>query len=299
MLISVLLIASMMGCGSTNSQTKQIFEEDDLRGLSISLDEAFELVEDVGTVICLKREGQLYALDTLPLGYSKPEYGIKMFTHDFMYNGTTRYYTYKDHDPAKVVKLLTDNKIILGDAPIPTRREGDTLVLVHVTDERATSIVDATECSKLFPSLRMYYYAATLDSWPDYSYLLLYNYETDEVVCLSAAEAKTIQVSDSEGNIHDRCAVNDSRFVWNFEGLEFGESYTVSWQGKDGMQNVKMIADSWQCGEASNSKSSNKQLKQLGTSETGRIEEYDISKLQSGTFIISINGGRSIIINCN
>ncbi len=295
MVLCLLVILTLVGCGSNSTNNQPMFEEDNLKDLSVTLEEAKEI-----GAMCLKRGEDLYALNILPGGRTNEKFGLDMYGFDFMYvDGVPRYYTYENQDPPVYTHLFNYSFATFGEVPMVTLRAGDRLVLFFRTADRdKTSPIRILRYEKIAPSFRMFSSTGVnFDSVGDKSYLSLYDFKTNETICLNSEEIRTMEVKDTQGNVYERYKVDNSVFWWNYAGLKYGETYIVSWDGANGAkQELEVVADSWQYGKNTTSKYKEKTLKLVSSNDY--IEEYEFPNLPTGSYLIDYSSTR-VIINVN
>lgn len=299
--LAIVVLLSGCNLNTFSVDNKTVFEEGNLEALSVTMKEAETVAEDCSSALYLKRDDNLYALNIMPGGNVNEKFGLDMFSYDFMYNGGVRYYKYEHEDPPAFTFLFNDSYATFGEIPTIVLRKGDRLVRVFRTELRdmLSDPIRVSSCKPISPSFRMFYgIGVEYDRVSDYGYLLLYDFKTNETICLNSKEVQTMEVKDSQGNTYERYKVDGSIYQWNYDGLEFGKTYIVSWEGSSGKQELEVIADSWQYGKNMDSKFKEKELKLSYISDDYLIEEYEFPKMPAGTYLIKCNAA-PVIINVN
>lgn len=285
---------------ATSESSESGLQDDRLEELKVSLEEAMDCVKDreYGGLF-LRRGEQLYAIDVLPAGRANKDYGLERYPRDFMYNNEDRPDEYIDKDPELATYLFGPFAEVYGNVPIVTFTSGDVIEAVFDEPPAYYGILYIMYCEPLVPTFRVYYSAGFTNRLDNDDYVLLYDRKTGETIHLDSDGVDTLEVRDVRGELYERYAPDDTN-GWTFKGLEFGETYIVSWLDvKAGeLKTLEMVADSWFYGvnNVGRNYNTHASIECSRVSEDGLIISYELPELPAGSYIVSYHD-TPILIN--
>ena len=256
-----LVILAMTGCSNTNVSSKvettsekavatsepttedaagaseEIALNHEIERVRVKLEDYIVGKDEMCWCLCLKQNDEYYALSRIEPGRREKKFGIAMYTEDFMYDESRK--TFSSRHPRELV-LLAEDRVILGDVPIPIVSKEDVLLSIYSQDHDSfdpSSVLRAYKCQFDGYTLRM-------TKAPVYEGWLVYDFINDETVYLGPEEFETAELKDEHGRRHNKQYDTMRKFI-GFESLEYGESYQMTWEKEGEKMQLEVVADSY------------------------------------------------------